>query len=155
MSIHIRSILFSKKALVVGIVFLLMTTAGYLNYQSRTVQKHQENQVTPFEQAKYLMIAIMQQAQEATVSAQSNTSPPRIYTYWKATVAYLPLADVFIGGVDTAESIREYRLAKRLIVEHLTEKGVDVCDLNIFWFRPEAVEKEELTPQDVKTDGCK
>lgn len=150
-----KQIRFSKKALVIVIVVLLVFTIGYLFNRLRTAQKTQERPaVAPFEQAKYEMLPLLQREEEASLSGQSTAPPPRVYTYWKATVAYLPLPDLFVGSVDSAESLTEYRLAKKLIVAHITEKGINVCDLNIFWFRPEAVAKEDLTPQDVRSDGC-
>ena len=39
-------------------------------------------------------------------------------------------------------------------IAKLVEEGIDVCSLNIFWFRPVSVNKEDLERGDVYSDGC-
>lgn len=101
-----------------------------------------------FKRVRYQVMPLLKEE-----SSSPTVPAPRSVQVGRAKLVYLPLPNIFEGRVE-AETIEQYRQAKKALVEELQEKDIKVCDLNIYWVRPKPVSINELTSADIKTDGC-
>lgn len=70
-------------------------------------------------------------------------------------VEYLINADQILGTVQKASTVGEFRSKKQEVEKYLKDKGINICDLNIYWTGPKAVvNMKGLEPDDLLTSGC-
>ncbi len=153
-----------KTKIVILIAVISALIAGYISYihQNSLPTSSQSNEgllsqkpdmATLYKQSKYRMVALLKP--ESVASKSADIPVPQVYSYWLANLIYMPLPDLFLGEVPTAKDIKEYRRAKKLLVESLKKRGINPCDLQIEWARPAKVPLENIELSDIQTDGCK
>ena len=70
-------------------------------------------------------------------------------------VEYLINADQILGTVQKASTVSEFRSKKQEAEKYLKDKGINICNLNIYWTGPKAVvNMKGLEPDDLLTSGC-
>ncbi len=151
------------KSILSLLIISLVLGIGYLVYKVLPIGKQNllpipKAEFNAFGKAKFHFLPLMKIDPEPNLVASPSAEEslqPRSLKFGEAKLTFWPLSNTFEGSVPNAKTIGQYRAYKQAIVEHLSDqKNIKVCDLNIYWSRPQAVEKDQLTPQDIITDGC-